>query len=127
MGRMITDDEFESLYRATAPDLFGYLRRRAAPDPEDLIAEVYAIAWRRRADLPSALLRRTWLFGTARNLLLAQARQRRQEQDVVEHVATLDSPGTPDPISGWRKVSAQLSAVWPRGTVNSSCWWSGNE
>lgn len=95
MARMISIEELETLYRATAPELFAYLRRRSAPDPEDLAAEVYAIAWRRRADLPSAFLRRAWLFGTARNLLLAQARQRGQEQDVVEHVATLDSLDTP--------------------------------
>jgi RNA polymerase sigma-70 factor (ECF subfamily) len=92
---MISTEEFETLYRATAPELFAYLRRRSAPDPEDLAAEVFAIAWRRRADLPAAFLRRAWLFGAARNLLLAQARQRGHEQDVVQRVATRESLDMP--------------------------------
>lgn len=83
MARVITAAEFERLYRATAAELFGYVRRRSAVDPEDLVAEIYAIAWRRRAELPSSLLRRAWLFGTARRLLLAETRQRGREHEVV--------------------------------------------
>lgn len=115
MARLISTEEFESLYRATAPELFAYLRRRSAPDPEDLAAEVYAIAWRRRADLPSAFLRRAWLFGTARKLLLAQARQRGQEQNVVEHVAaTIDSLDTTSVNRRLEEgVSAALSRLEP--------------
>lgn len=90
MRREITVAEFEQLYRATAPELFNYIRRRSAADPEDLVAEVYAIAWRRRADLPSTLLRRAWLFGAARRLLLAEARARGREREVVELAALLD-------------------------------------
>lgn len=74
MASEVTVGDFELLYRSTATDLFGYVRRRTSGDAEDLVAEVYAIAWRRRADLPAPMLRRAWLFGVARMLLAADGR-----------------------------------------------------
>ncbi|MFT4286188.1 RNA polymerase sigma factor [Nocardioides sp.] len=109
---MITDDEFEQLYRATAPELFAYLRRRGATDAEDLVAEVYAIAWRRRADLPSALLRRAWLFGTARKLLLSDSRARGREHEIVTEATLHDAPAPQAADSGTRDaVSAALGRL----------------
>lgn len=87
MARTITAEEFDQLYRATAPQLFAYLRRRGTTDPEDVVAEVFATAWRRRKDLPKPTLRRAWLYGTARNLLLAETRRHRAERDAVEQLA----------------------------------------
>ena len=87
MAGMITAEEFEELYRATAPQLFAYIRRRGVADPEDLAAEVYAIAWRRRIDLPAPFLRRAWLFGTARKLLLSEARRSGRELECLNHIA----------------------------------------
>lgn len=97
MARPITSEEFEHLYRTTAPELFGYLRRRGIANAEDLVAEVYTIAWRRRADLPAAFLRRAWLFGTARKILLSQSRQRGREQSLIEHAAMIATAETPTP------------------------------
>lgn len=88
MARTITPEEFEALYRAVAPELFGYLRRRGSVDADDLVAEVFTTAWRRRAELPSAPLRRAWLFGAARRLLLAAGRRAQQDQETVAHLAT---------------------------------------
>lgn len=87
MGRDITAAEFEELYRDTARDVFGFLRCRTTGDAEDLVAEVYAVAWRRRADLPAPMLRRAWLFRVAHNLLKADARRRRREGAVVDELA----------------------------------------
>lgn len=75
MARTITSEEFEALYRAVAPELLGYVRRQGSNDAEDLVADVFTTAWRRRSELPSALLHRAWLFGTARRLLLASGRR----------------------------------------------------
>ena len=62
--------EFEALFRETRAPLLGYLTRRApAEDAADLLAEVYLVAWRRRADLPRGDERRLWLFGVARRLV----------------------------------------------------------
>lgn len=90
MRNQITSDEFEQLYRSTANELFAYLRRRKVREPEDVLAEVFATAWRRRADLPAPLLRRAWLFGTARKLLLADARTRGREHTALGFAARTD-------------------------------------
>jgi len=87
MARVITSEEFEELYRATAPELFGYVRRRTGVDAEDLVAEVFVTAWRRRTDLPPALLRRAWLFGVARKLMLTEGRRSVRDAELVERVA----------------------------------------
>jgi RNA polymerase sigma-70 factor (ECF subfamily) len=53
----------------------AYARRRGSLDPEAVAADVMAVAWRRLADVPTDDAR-PWLFATARNLLLAEWRQR---------------------------------------------------
>lgn len=62
---------FESIYRATRIPVLGYLARRTG-SPEDaaeLLAEVYLVAWRRIADVPTGDEARLWLFGVARRVL----------------------------------------------------------
>ncbi|HEY3068888.1 MAG TPA: sigma-70 family RNA polymerase sigma factor [Gaiellaceae bacterium] len=51
----------------------AYARRRGARDADALAAEVMTIAWRRLSDVPVDDPR-PWLYATARNLLLAEAR-----------------------------------------------------
>src|SRR4051812_31442418 len=87
VGRPIDDAEFEELYGATVRDVLAYVRRRSSADVEDLVAEVYAVAWRRRSDLPPPVLRRAWLFGVARTLLKADGRRQRQDRELVGELA----------------------------------------
>lgn len=89
MGQTLTAAQFETLYREVAPQIYGYVCRHGRPDAEDIVAEVFVTAWRRRAELPSAPLRRAWLFGTARRLLLAAARSDRRDRSVLAHLATV--------------------------------------
>jgi len=53
--------DFDALYTAHRDDIWRYLRRRAASEPEDLTTEVFLVAWRRRGELPDAPL--PWLYG----------------------------------------------------------------
>ncbi|GEP37685.1 DNA-directed RNA polymerase sigma-70 factor [Nocardioides psychrotolerans] len=94
MGRAITTTDFEELYDATVRDVLAYARRRTSRDGEDLVAEVYAVAWRRRSDLPAPMLRRAWLFGVARNLLKADGRQHRREGELVSELAARPEPAS---------------------------------
>lgn len=104
--------DFERLYRDTAPELFAYLRRRGAVDPEDLVAETYAIAWRRRSDLPAPMLRRAWLYGTARRLLLAHARHQGREEEALGRLARADQVASPASGRGLEEaVAAALSRL----------------
>jgi RNA polymerase sigma-70 factor (ECF subfamily) len=69
---------FETLYAACYQEIGGYVRRRVAPaDADDVIAQVFAVAWRRFDRVPPPPDDRLWLFGVARNCV---ADQRRSEQ-----------------------------------------------
>lgn len=65
---------FEALFEQHHRAVLAYcLRRTRNPvDAEDATAETFAIAWRRRLDLPEATL--PWLYGTARRVLANQRR-----------------------------------------------------
>lgn len=86
-------------YRALAPSVLGYLRAQRAPDPEDLLGEVFLQVAR---DLPrfrgdEAALRR-WVFAIAHNRLLdARRRQGRRPWASPGGVPDVAGPPSPDP------------------------------
>ena len=61
---------FEALFDANFDDVWRFARRRCASsnDADDIAAQVFAVAWRRRDDAPAETVR-LWLFGVARNVL----------------------------------------------------------
>lgn len=63
--------DFDRLVNATLPALSRYALRRAATatDAEDVVAEVYAIAWRKCQDIPAGDQALLWLYGVARRVL----------------------------------------------------------
>lgn len=68
---------FESAYRDCGRAVLGYALRRAASreDALDAVAETFATAWRRRADMPDHPDEvRPWLFAVARRCLANAAR-----------------------------------------------------
>ncbi|GIM90648.1 RNA polymerase sigma factor [Paractinoplanes toevensis] len=67
---------FEALHAETWRDILGYaLRRTGNPeDAADVVAEVFMVAWRRRADVPAGPAARPWLYGVARLVLANQRR-----------------------------------------------------
>ena len=69
----------------------AYARRRGSRDPEGVAAEAMTIAWRRLDDVP-ADDPLPWLYGTARNLVLAEARRS------APAVALTPEPGYADPL-----------------------------
>lgn len=60
---------FEAVYRATYDQILGYAVRRcdSPEDAADVVAETFAIAWRRVERLPEGDEARLWLYGVARN------------------------------------------------------------
>lgn len=70
-------EAYAEIYRAHSSQVFTHFLQRgvARADAEDLTAEVFAIAWRRRAVVephPAAGML-PWLLGTANNLIKAAA------------------------------------------------------
>lgn len=76
-------DEFTAAFGEHYAALMAYGRRRAPEhDAEDIVAEAFAIAWRRWDDAPPGYVR-PWLFSIARNLLANHYRSVRRRQRMV--------------------------------------------
>jgi RNA polymerase sigma-70 factor (ECF subfamily) len=71
--RELAEERFRGVFAHLAA-VTAYARRRGSADADAIAAETMTIAWRRLADVPrdDAL---PWLYATARNLLLADARR----------------------------------------------------
>jgi RNA polymerase sigma-70 factor (ECF subfamily) len=64
---------FDALYREHAGEVRRYVRRRwDAQSTDDVVADVFLVAWRRLADVPEDPL--PWLLGVARRILANRRR-----------------------------------------------------
>ena len=113
-------ERFEALYTGSYQEITGYVRRRVPPDAaDDVVAQVFTVAWRRFGQVPGPPQDRLWLFGVARNCAAehhrAATRRLRlrtrlsQEPAAVAHVP---GPGGPDHDPG--PVLAALASLKPR-------------
>ena len=82
LDRPAAEERFRSVFGHLGA-VAAYARRRDHPDAEALAAEVMTIAWRRLSDVPLDDPR-PWLFATARNLVLADARRRTKTATELE-------------------------------------------
>ena len=87
-------------YRALAPAVLGYLRAQRAPDPEDVLGEVFLQVARDigRFDGDDEALRR-WVFSITHNRLI-DARRRAARRPVTADADVPDRPGGRDPAAG---------------------------
>ncbi|WP_318656319.1 RNA polymerase sigma factor [Spongiactinospora rosea] len=62
---------FESMYRETYGQITAYAARRchSPQDAADVVAETFAIAWRRMGEVPDGEQATLWLYGVARKVL----------------------------------------------------------
>jgi RNA polymerase sigma factor (sigma-70 family) len=92
---------FEDAYRSSGTAVLGYALRRTVSrdDALDVVAETFAIAWRRRADLPEDPQDvRPWLFGIARRCLANAARSGRRADRLGARLAeAFADTAVPDP------------------------------
>jgi RNA polymerase sigma-70 factor (ECF subfamily) len=87
------DRWYRTVYDAHATLLLAYFLRRVSQDhAHDLVAEVFLIAWRRRAIAPDEPDLRPWLFKVARNVLRnhhrGAARRMRLHERLRAHATT---------------------------------------
>lgn len=103
--------QFERLVRSTYADVLAYVLRRAdRPIAEDVAADVFAVAWRRRESIPAEPL--PWLYGVARRTLANRRRSARRSdaltaklQLVPPRVSVLDESGDEVAISALLALS----------------------
>ena len=92
------EDDFVALYEAHGADVWRHARRRcdSAGAADDATAEAFAIAWRRRHELPPADEARLWLLGTVRRVLANQRRSERRRAGLGVRLAAVPPPPGPD-------------------------------
>src|SRR4051795_9786667 len=94
MTEILDRHDAETRFRSVFAHLGGitaYARRRGSVDADAIAAETMTIAWRRLADVPrdDPL---PWLYATARNLLLAEARRSGRRTRLREPEETAPGP-----------------------------------
>ncbi|MFG2195729.1 RNA polymerase sigma factor [Streptomyces sp. NPDC048639] len=116
---MSTDEAFADAYREHYWAVSRYVARRLDGPPhevEEVVSEIFSVAWRRRADVPESVL--PWLYGVARNCLSntvrGQGRYRRLLRRLGDHQAAhgshiVRSPDTDRPGSWVHEALARLS------------------
>ena len=77
-ARSTPDEEFARLLLEHRGALIRYALRRVSDlsSAEDLVAEVFVVAWRRRDQLPPREEEMFWLYGVAHNVLRNMVRSR---------------------------------------------------
>jgi RNA polymerase sigma-70 factor (ECF subfamily) len=89
------EQRFEAVYAGTYEQILGYAIRRcdSPEDAADVVAETYAIAWRKVRELPSGDEARLWLYGVARRVLAnhrrGELRRRSRSVELREDVIRL--------------------------------------
>ena len=107
---------FEALYRAHAPAVLAYARRRLhdPQDAEDVVVEVFTVAWQRRADVPpNAVL--PWLYRTAAHVVAhtkrSFARRTRLAVKVQAH-STTTATDESESVVAQLDAQARLTSAW---------------
>jgi RNA polymerase sigma-70 factor, ECF subfamily len=104
--------KFEQLYAAHAGAVRGYAMRRCDPETaDDVVADVFLVAWRRREELPEEPL--PWLLGIARRVLANQARGHSRRARLHDRLAAQPA-AVAAPAHADAKASARLSAALAR-------------
>jgi RNA polymerase sigma-70 factor, ECF subfamily len=104
--------EFEQLYAAHAGAVRGYAMRRCDPETaDDVVADVFLVAWRRRAELPEEPL--PWLLGIARRVVANHARGQSRRVRLHDRLAAEPTVAAA-PAHADARESARLSAALAR-------------
>lgn len=83
-------DQFEALYAEHHAAIYVYVYRRlpaALSEVPDVVAEVFAVTWRRLDEMPAGAETRLWLFGLARHLLLNHRRGQRRRRRLFDRLS----------------------------------------
>ena len=81
---------FSELFAENVTPIWAYVRRRVGgfADADDVTAEVFTTAWRRRQDWPrKPSERRMWLFGIARNMVANHRRAAVRQQRLATRLS----------------------------------------
>ncbi|MFC7264327.1 RNA polymerase sigma factor [Streptomyces lutosisoli] len=116
---MSNDETFAAAYREHYWAVSRYVARRLdghSSDVEEVVAEVFTVAWRRRSDLPPSPL--PWLYGVARRCLANAVRGYGRRRRLVDRLGNdesahgtqvVEGPDTESPGDWVHEALARLS------------------
>lgn len=109
------EDRFGALYEATYADLLRFCRRRVHPShAEDVVSDVFLVAWRRLDEVPADHRQaRPWLFGVARGTLQNSRRGQDRHRALAVRVAEAGTRGGSDDDPHLVARRLDLAAAWP--------------
>jgi RNA polymerase sigma-70 factor, ECF subfamily len=106
---------FEALFRENADTVLAYATRRSDPDTaQEIVADTFAVAWRRLDVVPDPAL--PWLLGVARNVLANERRSRRRAEALMLRLVRQPLESSDDPadvIDARLTVQAALDRLLP--------------
>lgn len=109
----MTREEFEQLYRQHAGAVLAYARRRTTREAaDDVVADVFMVAWRRVDDVPAEPL--PWLLGVARKVLANQRRGEHRGAELRDRIRGQRVSGGRGPF-GDDGPSVAVRALWSLG------------
>ncbi|MGI9610797.1 MAG: RNA polymerase sigma factor [Acidimicrobiia bacterium] len=100
MKRRTVEQEarFENLVRRHSRPVLAYcLRRSTHADAHEAAADVFAVAWRKFAEMPDGDEALYWLFGVARRILANQQRSQRRRRRLTDKVGSFADVPTVGP------------------------------
>lgn len=83
------EERFHRLYETGRRRVVAYAMRRTlnSEDAADVVAETFAIAWRRLENIPDDERELPWLYAVARNVIANRARRNLTRSSVVRRLA----------------------------------------
>ncbi len=100
----------EELFRHYGRYVAAYAKRRVASDlVDDVVSEVFFVAWRRRSEVPADAL--PWLYGTARHVIGTRYRSADRWRNLVQRLANVPSELPAEPADVVAERSRFLSAL----------------
>lgn len=107
-------DRLAALYDQCAPRVYAYAVRHCGPtDADDVVAETFAVAWRRIDVVPDPAI--GWLLVTARNVIASRRRSDRRRLDLAVRLAAatgaVDAPAAEEVAVRRRAVLDALATL----------------
>jgi RNA polymerase sigma-70 factor (ECF subfamily) len=100
----------EALFTAHAASVLGYAQRRAdAATADDVLSEVFGIAWRRLDQIPVEA--KPWLLGCARRVLANSRRGERRRSSLIRLLATVAPRAEAHGVGGGGTVVQALATL----------------
>ena len=119
----MTEQEFNQIFRSHLAEISRFISRRVEPsETEDLAADLFALAWQKRKQIPQGL-ELPWLYKSARYLISNHNRKQSGRRSIFESLKEPEAAPSAEVIAmadlelahAWRQLSAkeaEILALW---------------